>query len=114
MEKPKPMLTMSQIMSKLADKGITNEFRMNENLQMILEGNEHAYQPEDLKILKTFRFEGDSSPEDNAVLYVAADQKGNKGIIIDSYGAESNYSGEEFDNFLRNIPVDEDDEYNFY
>lgn len=114
MEKPKPMLTMSQIMNKLADKGITNEFRMHENLQMILEGNEYAYQPEDLKILKTFRFEGDSSPEDNAVLYVVEDQKGNKGIIIDSYGAESNYPGEEFDNFLRNIPVDEDDEYNFY
>ncbi len=107
------MLTMSQVMSKLADKGITKEFRMQENMEMTLEGVEHAYQPEDLQILKTYRFEGDSSPEDNAVLYVAVDKQGNKGIIIDSYGAESNYPGEEFDNFLRNIPVDEDEEYNF-
>jgi hypothetical protein len=29
---------------------------------------------------------------------------GNRGMIIDSYGADSNYPGEKFDEFLRNIP----------
>ena len=76
-------------------------------------GEERKYYPEDLKILKSYRFEGDSNPEDNAVLYVAESGDGKKAMIIDSYGAESNYPGEEFDNFVREIPVEENDEYNF-
>lgn len=113
MNQPKPMLTMSQIMKKLADKGITEEFRMNENCEMKYNDNPRNYNPDELKILKSYRFEGDSNPGDNAVLYVAADNDGNRGMIIDSYGADSNYPGDKFDDFIRNIPVDEQDEYNF-
>ncbi|MCC2591207.1 hypothetical protein [Chryseobacterium sp. MFBS3-17] len=113
MSTPKPMLTLSQVMQKLADKGITREFKMNEDGEMKLNDSEKSYRPEELHILKTFRFEGFSNPEDNEVLYVAKDTDGNKGMIIDSYGAESNYCGEKFDDFLRNIPVDDLDEYNF-
>lgn len=113
MSTPKPMLTLSQVMQKLADKGITQEFKMNEDGEIKLNDSEKSYRPEELQILKTFRFEGFSNPEDNEVLYVAQDMDGNKGMIIDSYGAESNYLGEKFDDFLRNIPVDDLDEYNF-
>lgn len=104
---------MSQVMSKLAERGITAEFRMNENGEMKYNDGDKDYSPEELKILRSYRFEGDSNPDDNAVLYVAEDTAGNKGFIIDSYGAESNYPGEDFDDFIRNIPVEERDEYNF-
>ena len=113
METPKPMLTMSQIMTKLAEKGITSEFRMNENCEMKFQDSEKNYNPGDLKILKTYRFEGDSNPDDNAVLYVAEDSEGQKGMIIDSYGADSNYPGDKFDDFLRQIPVEDHEEYTF-
>ena len=113
MNQPKPMLTMSQIMKKLADKGITKEFRMNEHCEMRIVDEEKNYQPQELKILKSYRFEGDSNPDDNAVIYVAESNDGNKAMIIDSYGADSNYPGEAFDNFIREIPVEEKDEYNF-
>ena len=113
MEKPKPMLTLSQVMTKLAQKGITNEFIMNEQGQMHLRDQEATYQPQDLTILRSYRFEGDSNPDDNAVLYVAEDKNGSKGMIIDSYGADSNYDGESFDNFIREIPVEEDESLNF-
>lgn len=113
MEKPKPMLTLSQVMEKLAKRGITDEFRMNEDGEMKLNENPENYLPQDLKILKTYRFEGDSNPDDNAVLYVAEAYNGSKGMIIDSYGAESNYPGDKFDNFIRDIPVEETDDYNF-
>ena len=113
MEKPKPMLTLSQVMGKLAKRGITDEFRMNEDGEMKFNENPENYLPQDLKILKTYRFEGDSNPDDNAVLYVAEAYNGSKGMIIDSYGAESNYPGDKFDNFIRDIPVEETDDYNF-
>lgn len=113
MQTPKPMLTMSQVMTKLAKKDITKEIRMNENCEMKLQDTDKTYAPEDLKILKVYRFEGDSNPDDNAVLYVAQDRDDQKAYIIDSYGAESNYPGDKFDDFIRDIPVEEDEEYNF-
>ncbi|WP_228453987.1 hypothetical protein [Chryseobacterium fistulae] len=107
------MTTLSEVMRKLSERGIKREFRMNEKEEMKLENSEKNYHPSELIILKTYRFEGDSNPDDNAVLYVVKDTLGNRGMIIDSYGADSNYSGEKFDSFLRNIPVEENDEYNF-
>ncbi|GEN67055.1 MULTISPECIES: hypothetical protein [Chryseobacterium] len=107
------MTTLSQVMKILSERGIQREFRMNENCEMKFENSDKIYQPSELTILKTYRFEGDSNPDDNAVLYVLKDSSGNRGMIIDSYGADSNYPGEEFDKFLRDIPVLESDEFNF-
>lgn len=107
------MTTLSQVMKTLSERGIHREFRMNENCEMKFENSDTIYKPSDLTILKTYRFEGDSNPDDNAVLYVVKDNAGNRGMIIDSYGADSNYPGEKFDEFLRDIPVHESEEYNF-
>lgn len=106
------MKTLSQVIETLKNRGIVDEFRLNENNEMYLGNGTKGYQPQELSIRKAYRFEGDSSADDNAVLYVIEDAQGNLGIIIDSYGAESNYDGSGFDNFLRSIPVDESDEYN--
>ncbi|MFC6269148.1 hypothetical protein [Frigoriflavimonas asaccharolytica] len=106
------MKTLSQVMTILAKRGVTKEFRMNENNEMKLENGEKNYNSDELIIAKTYRFEGDSNPDDNAVLLLVKSTDGNIGFILDSYGAESNYSGEEFDDFLRRIPESEDPEYN--
>ncbi|NIF07812.1 hypothetical protein F3J23_20495 [Chryseobacterium sp. Tr-659] len=107
------MTTLSQVMQTLSERGIHREFRMNSNSEMKFENSDKIYLPTELIILKTYRFEGDSNPDDSAVLYVVKDTVGNRGMIIDSYGADSNYPGEKFDEFLRNIPVLESDEFNF-
>lgn len=107
------MTTLSQVMAKLAQRGIHREFRMNENGEMKFENSERIYQPTELTIIKTYRFEGASSPDDNAVLYLVKDSDGNIGMIIDSYGADSNYPGEDFDKFLREIAFDESEDYNY-
>ncbi|RQP09734.1 MAG: hypothetical protein EAS48_08335 [Chryseobacterium sp.] len=113
MDKPKPMLTLSQVMEKLRERGIYKETRMHEDDKVYLQDSEKPYQPEDLTILKNFRFEGDSNPDDNAVLYVLSDNENNKSYMIDSYGAASNYTGPAFDNFLKAIPTHESKEYDF-
>lgn len=105
------MSTLSQVMQVMTKRGITKEYRMNEACEMRYEDSEKIYKPEDLTIIKSYRFEGDSNPDDSAVLYILKDKEGNLGMIIDSYGAESNYPGDEFDAFLRDIPVHESDEY---
>lgn len=107
------MTTLSQVMNTLSKRGIQREFRMDDSGEMKFENSEKTYKPADLTILKTYRFEGESDPDDNAVLYLLKDTTGNIGMIIDSYGADSNYPGEKFDEFLRDIPVQESDEFNF-
>lgn len=112
MREKKPMLTMSQVMAKLAQKGITGEFKMNENCEVRYQDSEPVYSPEHLKIVKSYRFEGESDPADNSVIYLAESHDGKLGMIIDSYGAESNHP-KEFDEFIRGINIEERDEYDF-
>lgn len=113
MEPQERMTTLSQVMAALAKKGVTKEFRMNEDNQMKLDNGEKNYQPNELEIAKTYRFEGMSDPDDNAVLYAVKASDGQVGYLLDSYGADSNYSGEEFDNFIREIPENPDVAYDF-
>lgn len=104
---------LSEVYKTLQSRGITKELRMNENHQMVLGENEKTYaSPSDLCIIKSYRFEGMSSADDNAVLYILEDKDGEKFTLLDSYGSDSNYSGPEFDNFLREIPINEREEYN--
>jgi len=107
------MTTLSQVMTRLAQRGIHREFRMNENGEMKFENSEKVYHPSELTIIKTYRFEGPSSPDDNAVLYLVKDDAGNLGMIIDSYGADSNYPGDEFDKFIREVEILESHEFDF-
>lgn len=113
MENSENMTTLSQVMERLKERGVHREFRMNENCEMKFENSDKNYKPTDLTILKTYRFEGDSNPDDSAVLYLVKDTSGNMGMIIDSYGADSNYPGQDFDKFLRDIPVEEIEDYNY-
>ena len=113
MENSENMTTLSQVMERLKERGVHREFRMNENCEMKFENSDTNYKPVDLTIIKTYRFEGDSNPDDNAVLYLVKDTAGNMGMIIDSYGADSNYPGEEFDKFLRDIPVEESEDFSY-
>ncbi|WP_312082382.1 hypothetical protein [Epilithonimonas hominis] len=110
---PKPMLTLSQVMEKLREKGITDEIRMTDDKKFVISGTEKSYRSEDLKIIRTYRFEGASDPADNMALYLVEDLYGNKAMIIDSYGADSNYDGREFDEFIKSLSTEEKEEYDF-
>jgi len=110
MNNPKPMLTLSQVMEKLRQRGITQEILMTDEKKFVLRDTNIIYNPEDLKIIRTYRFEGASDPGDNVALYLLQDVYGNKVMIIDSYGADSNYAGPEFDDFLKKIEEDEEKE----
>ena len=105
--------TLSEVFNVLISRGITKEIRMNDDNQMVLGEDEKTYSPEQLCIVKSYRFEGDSSSDDNSVLYLIEDQDGELATLLDSYGAESNYSGDEFADFLRAIPVRERTEFDF-
>lgn len=105
------MLTVSQIINKLHERGIKNELKMNENNVFYIENTEVFYtNPKELEIVKIFRFEGDSNPDDNAIIYIIRDMRGTRFFLLDAYGAKNNME-EEFIKFLKEIPVNETGEY---
>jgi len=112
MNEQTPMTTMIEILELLRHRGINNEIRMDEKKNIILQNTTKIYKtPSELKIIKTYRFEGDSNPSDSAALYIIKDTDNITSFLIDSYGAESNYEGSEFDDFLKAIPIDEDQSF---
>jgi hypothetical protein len=102
------MTTLSAVLEKLRIKKRDSEFRMLPGGFGI--GNGKFYKPDDLKILRSYRFEGDSDPSDSQVLYVIQANDGLIGYSIDAYGAYSNHDDDGYDEFIRQIPVEEADE----
>lgn len=106
------MTTLTSILEKLRVKKLDNEFKMSPKGFTI--GNNKFYQPEDLKIIRTYRFEGDSDPSDNTVVYLIEARDGLIGYSMDAYGAYSDHEGEGYDDFLRKIKVDEREEQEIF
>jgi hypothetical protein len=114
MEQPVEMNTLSQILEKLRLKGKDNEIRMSDHGKMQAQNLDKIYKPEDLTIVKTYRFEGMSDPADSSVLYITEDSEGNIGYIIDAYGTYSDNEGSGFDDFLKKIPTADRDEQELF
>ena len=104
MDSSQNMTTLSQVLEFLRVNKKDNEFKMTP--QGFTAGKGKFYQPEDLKIIKTYRFEGDSSPSESAALYVIEAKDGQVGYSIDAYNAYSNHEDDGYDDFLRKIPIE--------
>jgi hypothetical protein len=102
MQTPHEMTTVSEILEKLRVKKMDNEFRLTE--EGFTAGKGKTYNPEDLEITKTFRFEGISDPSDMSILYIIQANDGLIGYSLDAYGMYSEHE-EDYDNFIRQIPT---------
>lgn len=106
------MTTLSEVMEKLRQKKQDHEFMLSEKGFGADTGK--YYQPDELKIIKTYRFEGDSDPSDSVILYIIEANDGKVGYSIDAYGAYSNHDDEKYDDFIRKIPMEERDEQQIF
>ena len=105
--KPAEMTTLTAVLEKLRMKHKDNEFVLTENG---FSANGKEYLPQDLTIIKTYRFEGDSDPADNVIVYVIQANDGELGYSMDAHGAYSNHEGHKYDEFIKKIPVEEREE----
>lgn len=114
MEQPEAMTTLSQVLEKLRLAGKDNELKMSDHGKMQSQKLNKIFTPEQLSIVKTYRFEGMSDPADSAVLYLLEDTDQNMYYISDAYGIYSDNEGPEFDDFLKKIPVANRDEQELF
>jgi hypothetical protein len=101
------MTTLSGVMEVLKERGVDHELRLLEDGQLKDEDSGRIFNPQGMKIIRSYRFEGDSNPSDSAVLYLLENADGFIGYIINAYGAYDDYEGDLFDNLIRNLPVEE-------
>ncbi len=101
------MQTLSQVMEKLRLKRHDTEFTMEG--EFFSTGNGNKYSSEDLTIIKTYRFEGESDPSDSSILYVIEAKDGMIGYSVDAYGVYTNHDAA-YDDFIRKIQVIDRDE----
>lgn len=106
------MTTISTVLEKLRVKKYDNEFRVTP--EGFTPGNNKYYQPEDLKIIRTYRFEGESDPSDSAIIYLLEANDGLIGYSLDAYGVYSDHIDDGYDDFIRKVPVEERDEQQIF
>ena len=75
--------TVSQAVNELRARGYTMDFNLQENCIIC---NQQKFNPEDFKIAEVYRFEGDSDPADEAVVYAIESKNGLKGVLVNGYG----------------------------
>ena len=103
------MTTLSQVLEKLRIRKQDNEFRIANGKFTAPSGK--LYLASELKIIKTYRFEGNSDPSDSSIIYLIEANDGLIGYSIDAFGVYSNHDNEQgYDDFIREIPVCEKDD----
>ncbi|HUH33947.1 MAG TPA: hypothetical protein VLZ28_08325 [Daejeonella sp.] len=98
---PRNYLSMLDAVNALRERGYTYDFDF-QNACLHCDLISEKFQSDDLKITEYYRFEGMSNPDDNTVVYAIESNQGQKGILIDAYGA---YADEHKAAFIKNIEV---------
>lgn len=107
-----PMTTVTSVLEKLRIKKYDKEFTMT--AEGFTPGNNKFYKPDDLKIIRTYRFEGESDPSDSSIIYLLEANDGLIGYSLDAYGVYSDHDDDGYDDFIRKIPVEEREEQNIF
>jgi len=84
--------TVSEALKGLRERGYTKDFNLTENCIIC---DDEKYHPEDFEITEVYRYEGDSDPADEAVVYAIESNKGDRGVLVSGYGISADeMSGE--------------------
>jgi hypothetical protein len=87
--------TVTEAIEGLRKRGYNIDFNINFN-QLVCSNNVHCLNPDDFEITEHYRFEGDSNPADEDVVYAVTSKDGKlRGILTAAYGTYAdNISGE--------------------
>jgi hypothetical protein len=92
--------TVSEAVKGLKSRGFTMDFNLRENC---LTCDNNQLDANDFDIVEFHRFEGDSDPADEAVVYAIESNAGKKGILVTGYGISADGMGAEIAKKLRMV-----------
>ena len=76
--------TVSEAVNGLKKRGFEIDFNLEENCIICTAGNK--FNPDDFEIVEVYRFEGNTDPSDEAVVYAIQSITGMKGVLVNGYG----------------------------
>ena len=97
------MDSMTTVLGKLITENHA-EFFIHAEGELIL--NEKVYKQPDVKITRTYRFEGESDPADQAIIYVIKTSDGGMGYCIDGYGMYSRHTNNLYRDFIQHSRIE--------
>lgn len=100
------MTTLTEAIEAARKKGYTRDFTADKSGFLCKETNE-KFEPEDLLITKTYRFEGQSDPDDMEILYLMDSNSGTKGIFVEAYGVYGDFDDFDLSTYLKRIKFSE-------
>ena len=75
--------TVTAAVNGLKQRGFAIDFNLDENCIVC---HEHKFHPEDFEIVEVYRFEGNSDPGDEAIVFGIESKSGLKGVLVSGYG----------------------------
>ncbi len=75
--------TLSEAVNDLKKRGFDIDFNLQENC-LICQGDK--FDVNDFEITEVYRFEGNTDPSDEAIVYAIESVNGVKGVLVNGYG----------------------------
>lgn len=93
------MKSLATCLNRMAGEGYTEDFRITD-LGLESSHKQQAYKPDEIQVVNFYRFEGESDPDDNAILYIIETNDGTKGTLVDAYGV---YNDSKVTKFMKDV-----------
>lgn len=73
--------TVSKALDELNEKGFTHDFNLDDE--------DISKNPDKYEIVYVYRYEGDSNPDDEAIVFGIKSKSGKKGVFVTGFAAKS-------------------------
>lgn len=103
---PDKMRTLTEVLKTISAEGFSEEFIVKDGSLYL---KDRKYAPDELAVIKFYRFEGASNPDDMSIIYSIMTCDGHKGVIIDAFGT---YSDPDIDALIKNIYLSQESKKN--
>jgi hypothetical protein len=86
--------TVSEAVNGLKKRGYTIDFNLEAD-RIVCPKTPLSLKPSEFEITEVYRFEGDSDPADEAIVYAIASGEGRKGVLVNGFGISAEAVGQE-------------------
>jgi hypothetical protein len=78
--------TSADAINALVNKGYTHNFNLKDEV-LYCHSNDTSLQPDEFQIDEVYRFEGETDPDDEVIVYAISAPSANlKGVLVNAYG----------------------------
>ncbi|ASV29123.1 phosphoribosylpyrophosphate synthetase [Maribacter cobaltidurans] len=81
----KSYISLTEAINSLKDEGFTEDFNLCD-AGVENKAKKKIHKAVDLNVVKYYRFEGQTNPDDSTILYAIETNTGEKGLLVDAYG----------------------------